>query len=220
MKNIVLNIKKIIFNSKCEICKRQLNDKENYICYNCYSELKYNSSLKKNKKFYYFWDYDGYFKKLIKAYKFKNKKGISKIYMELLEKKIIYLLKKEKIDYIIPVPINKKRKIKRGFNQVEEILNKMEINYIKIKRIKNTKPMYKLLNEQKRMKNINKSFRLNKKYNFNNKTILIFDDIITTGTTINEIKKEININEMPKKVIVLAMASTKTSKNIRGKYEF
>lgn len=212
MKNIASNIKKMIFNSKCEICKRELTDKENYICYNCYNELKYNSSLKKNDKFYYFWDYDGYFKKLIKAYKFKSKKGISKIYMELLEKKIIYLLKKENIDYIIPVPINKKRKIKRGFNQIEEILKKMEINYIKIQRIKNTKPMYKLLDEQKRIKNINRSFKINKKNNFNNKNILIFDDIITTGATINEIKKEIYINKIPKKVVTLVMASTKTSK--------
>ena len=67
----------------------------------------------------------------------------------------------------------------------------MKIYYLKVKRIKNTKKMFKILEEDKRNQNIKNSFFINNETNLSNKNILLFDDIVTTGATLREIKSEI-----------------------------
>ena len=79
----------------------------------------------------------------------------------------------------------------RGFNQVDEILNNLNINYIKLKRTKETKKMHTLLDEKLREENIKDSFHIDSKIDLRNKKILLVDDIITTGSTLREIKKSI-----------------------------
>ena len=64
---------------------------------------------------------------------------------------------------IVPVPIFPKRKSKRKYNHMELVaeefakLSNYEVNFEAIKRIKDTKPQYKL-NKAQRMMNLSKSF--------------------------------------------------------------
>ena len=85
-------------------------------------------------------------------------------------------------------------------------LTNIKINKKLIKKIKYTKPQYKVKN---RYKNILNSFQINKKelLNVNNKTILLIDDITTSGATLEEIINlllEYNIN----KIVCLTIAKT------------
>ena len=61
-----------------------------------------------------------------------------------------------------------------------------------IKRVKDTKPQYKL-NRQERMKNLARAFIVNKEV-YNNKALLILDDICTTGSTFEEMIKTFKNN--------------------------
>ena len=61
-------------------------------------------------------------------------------------------------------------------------------------KIKSTKPHYKL-NKNQRIKNIKDSFKINKE-NYNGENILIIDDLITTGATINEVINEFKKNNI------------------------
>ena len=63
-----------------------------------------------------------------------------------------------------------------------------------ISRIKDTKPQYKL-NKTERMKNLSNAFKINKQ-NYSGKTILILDDICTTGATFEEIINELAKNDI------------------------
>ncbi|MBP9479340.1 MAG: ComF family protein [Sebaldella sp.] len=173
-------------------------------------------SLKKINNIYYFWNYDKDFKTLVSTMKFKNKKGLAVEISELIKEGIIFVLEKEKIDYIIPVPISKERKIERGFNQVEIILDELKLQYLEIKRIKNTKKMFQILEEKKRDENIKNSFCITTDADLNNRSILLFDDIVTTGSTLREIKKELQKVYSVKKIIVLTLAAAREIKVNKG----
>ena len=142
--------------------------------------------------------------------------GCAKDIACLIENGVGFVLEKEDIDYIIPVPISTQRESERGFNQTEVLLDALKIHYLKIKRIKNTKKMFKILEENKRNQNIKNSFFINNDTNLSNKNILLFDDIVTTGATLREIKSEILKKYKVNKIVVLALAAAREIKLNKG----
>lgn len=70
-------------------------------------------------------------------------------------------------------------------------LSGYEVNFELIKRIKDTKPQYKL-KKVERMVNLAKAFEVNPEKLLPDKEILIIDDICTTGSTFEEMVKEFN----------------------------
>ena len=101
-------------------------------------------------------------------------------------------------DYIIPVPLHKKRMRTRGFNQAEKIASYLsdytEIPIIDcIKRNRNTKRLY-ALNKFQREKELKNAFEVKEdSEEIIGKKIILVDDIFTTGTTVNEISKKLKI---------------------------
>lgn len=101
-------------------------------------------------------------------------------------------------DYIIPVPLHKKRMRTRGFNQAEKIANYLS-NYTEIpvidciKRNRNTKRLY-ALNKFQREKELKNAFEVKDgSEEIIGRKIILVDDIFTTGTTVNEISKKLKI---------------------------
>lgn len=101
-------------------------------------------------------------------------------------------------DYIIPVPLHKKRMRIRGFNQAEKIASYLsEYTNIPIidcvKRNRNTKRLY-ALNKFQREKELKNAFEVKEdSEEIIGKRIILVDDIFTTGTTVNEISKKLKI---------------------------
>lgn len=215
MKKLYLNIKKIFFDTKCILCDNESDDKIGYLCYNCYTNMKMSSSVKNISEYYYIWDYNKIYSKIIFDYKYENVKKISNIFSELIKDKLFYVLEKEEIDYIFPIPITKHKLSLRGFNQTEEILKKMNIKYEKSERVKETKAMYTILSKEKREKNILNAFEIIGSKNLNNKNIMIFDDIITTGATTKEFEKMLRKKWNINKLIVFSCMAAKTMKKTK-----
>lgn len=101
-------------------------------------------------------------------------------------------------NYIIPVPLHKKRMRTRGFNQAEKIASYLS-DYTKIpiidciKRNRNTKRLY-ALNKFQREKELKNAFEVKDgSEEIIGKKIILVDDIFTTGTTVNEISKKLKI---------------------------
>ena len=127
-------------------------------------------------------------------YKFQDKSYIYNTFAKIILKneKVCGLLKK--YDIIIPVPIHRKRKLQRGYNQTQLIAKEIAKN-IDIKlcddvlvKSKNTIAQSKL-NKNKRKQNIKNAFKVLNLEKIQGKNILLFDDIFTTGSTVNECSK-------------------------------
>ena len=118
----------------------------------------------------------------------------------------------QKYDYIIPVPLHKYRYRERGYNQAYLILkelSKLEKNIIIknniIKKTENIKPQ-STLNKAERKDNIKGVYEIiNKENKIEDRKILIFDDVFTTGSTTNECSRVLKEHKA-KKVGVLTIA--------------
>lgn len=87
---------------------------------------------------------------------------------------------------IVPMPLYKTRERMRGYNQSELLAKELFPGQKIVKallRIKNTRPQAKLQNES-RFINIKGAFEAERK--FNGETIILVDDVYTTGATMNE----------------------------------
>ncbi|MGO2118654.1 MAG: ComF family protein [Fusobacterium sp.] len=198
-------IKAFVFSNKCSICYNPLDGDHSYICQNCKEKVIKKTHLRKFNKFYFVLDYDSDIKSLIKHFKFYNKKNISYFLSDLIKTSIYKVISENKIDLIIPVPINQEKKLERGFNQINVILELLNIPYEEIIRNKNTYPMSKLKNIYARHFNIKSSFTV--PFNTSNKNILIVDDILTTGNTVKEIIKEIYKKGTPDSIFVFSISA-------------
>ena len=98
------------------------------------------------------------------------------------------------MELIIPVPMFEKKQKIRGFNQSEllaEVLAERihkQCSKNNLKRIRNTTPQ-NTLNAEQRKQNLQGAFAVENTEKVKGKTILLIDDIFTTGTTINECAK-------------------------------
>lgn len=96
---------------------------------------------------------------------------------------------------LIPIPISKKRRRERGYNQcelvVDEILrldqeNRFLTDYNLLARVKHIERQT-LKGRKERIENTKNIFEVNKKSD--NQKIILIDDVITTGSTVEEAKK-------------------------------
>lgn len=212
-----LNILKY-YKGRCYISKRDLIKIDfNDVYSNCYGKLnKYNfdfSIYDENFKDIYYdrvicaHKYAGEFRQKMIALKFYNFKIISKSFGDLLAN--IIENNKIKADLIIPVPVSKKRKFARGYNQSFLIANiASELTGIKIENTVLVKsrdnPKQSLLSLKERIDNTRNIFKVRNSEKIRNKNIILIDDIYTTGATANECSKVLK-NAGAKSVIVLTV---------------
>lgn len=184
------------FGSQCYVCK---NPSKNFeIHSDCQEGLHYKKvillSHYKNKVI----------KKLITDGKFYRKKDIFEDFWKFLSKLLIKYQKdiKKENTLLIPIPIHFLRKWKRWYNQSEllckEISNRTGLEYIPDLLLKNSFSRQQSKAWKKdRQKNIKNTFIFNKKHldnldNLKNKKIVLVDDVISTGSTLNEVSKVLN----------------------------
>ena len=201
----------LIYPPKCGICGK-LN--KSFLCNKCYKILENDANFNIEKKLsyehIYLFKYEGLIRRLIIEYKFKDKSYLYKTIVNFLlkNKKMFEIIKS--YDTIIPVPISKKRKKTRGYNQTY-LIAKDIANSVGIKledrvlfKIKDLIEQSKV-NKEDRLENIKGVYEIRNAKRIINKKILLFDDIYTTGSTVNEccrILKKAN----PDKIGVLTVA--------------
>lgn len=119
-------------------------------------------------------------------------------------------LKFAEFDYIIPIPLHWSRYAKRGFNQAEEMA--IEIAQKSNKPVhspltRNKKTVFQaLLTPEKRWENVKEAFTLthSKTNIFQDKTLLVIDDVLTSGATMKAAVKQLRL--LKPKAIIAAVA--------------
>lgn len=203
---------KFISQPKCKICSQPFEyvvfDQE-LICPNCLKKKPAFDSL-----FTVFY-YNDAIKKIIFDLKYHDQVFLAKNLAKLLfnqNKKIA-----SDVDFITFVPIHKKRLSSRKYNQ-SALLAKFfwqlcqkenpKIRFIPdlLIKVKNTKSQTNLTKIQ-RQKNLNGAFIFNEKYNLlEGKNILIIDDVVTTGTTLEKCCNILKNKGKTQKIFALTLA--------------
>ncbi len=111
---------------------------------------------------------------------------------------------------IIPVPLNQQRLRERGFNQALELsriiaaqLN-IPLDYSLCQRDKAT-PFQSGLSATQRKQNLKNAFKVTTINSYHH--VAIFDDVVTTGTTVNELARQLKLSGV-KTIEVWAIART------------
>jgi len=114
---------------------------------------------------------------------------------------------------LIPVPIHKNRLKSRGYNQAKLLAKEMakqdkksfEILEDVLLKIKDTESQALRECRKERLKNLKDAFLVKNEHKIKGRTVLLIDDVITTGTTVEECRKSL-ILAGARKVIALALA--------------
>lgn len=155
-------------------------------------------------------------KRVIRALKFKNSKDIASFLGELLYTRFLEELSElvslnNKI-IVIPTPLSKERMRERGFNQSELIaraFTKGSSTLIlctkNVERFIHRDPQSSISMKRMRLKNIEGVYRITHKERIRNQTVIVIDDIATTGATLTELKKVLR-EAGARKIVLLAVA--------------
>lgn len=218
---------KIISKPHCEICHNPLeyvssmskntekNSNKNIICVKCLSK---KPIFTKSRSVF---AYNYYAAKLIFGLKYYDKMHIAGFCAEYMKNLIEDF---DSPDFFVPVPLHKKRLLKRKYNQATLLCNELsKITNIPsqidlLQRIKHTRPQVELKGKA-RTQNIKKAIVINPNYLDNSKdtsqlipelygkNAVIVDDVMTTGATIKECAKPL-LKAGVKNIYVLTVART------------
>lgn len=200
----------------CEDCKSKLPYNDKAICGHCGRKLSVSSaycSTCKNRIVNLdgcrsAFVYEKPIKSLIKQTKYERKLYLVELFAKYLAP--LYFKSYFNADLICYVPMTKKALKNRGYNQ-SELLAQALSKHINvpvvdcIEKTKETKRQAKL-NRAGRMKNLEGVFRVTDKSAVANKTVLIVDDVTTTGATAENIAKILK-NANATRVYLLSVAS-------------
>ncbi|MGL1892044.1 MAG: hypothetical protein OCD02_10475 [Spirochaetaceae bacterium] len=156
------------------------------ICPACREKaIVYNSN-------YSFFSYSGLPKEILSQFKFKKDKNFAIYYSDLISD---YIKNNFNNPILCPVPTSRlKRKLKNGY-QLDSICKELVKNGINIQYLlrKHYSKTQKKLDRESRIKNLYSSFYLKSPKLIIESDIVLFDDVFTTGATINACAKKISV---------------------------
>lgn len=172
---------KIISEPKCEKCSFEFAMNVTGLCAKCMKTKSYIDKVISIMR------YDNMTKALIM--KFKNF-GYTEI-VDLFIPSIKNILKDERIDYIIPVPLHWLRHIWRGYNQAamigQAISREMQIKYLPDGLIRKKFTQSNTGSTKERKEKVANAFE--SRFVFQGTNILLVDDVYTTGSTLEACAK-------------------------------
>lgn len=131
---------------------------------------------------------------IVHQFKYKNKFRVAQAMGTLTGNLFISEAVSFKADNIIPVPLFRTKRVQRGYNQSEYIAKGLRetlgipVLNSALKRIRNTRTQTGL-DIDERKQNMDGAFRIKNIEAISGKNIILVDDVVTTGATINECAK-------------------------------
>ena len=195
----------LMYPNLCLVCGENLNRNELHLCLKCLHEIpKTNYHLLADnpieKRFwgkvpifrgtaFFFFQKGSPFQKLLHLLKYKGNKDLGKFLGKYAAVDLLDTDDFSSIDVIIPVPLHPKKYKTRGYNQSEwignglsEILGKPQDTNTLIRVRENTTQTKKSVFE--RYENTDGIFELSNINNLTGKHVLLVDDVLTTGSTL------------------------------------
>ena len=160
--------------------------------------------------------YDGVVKKAVPIIKFGKKPRLANLFGFILGS----LLRSDFVDadLVVPVPLSSSRLKERGFNQAEEIARPVAevlgIPYAGsvLLRTRNTNRQTELKGNLDRIANVTGAFRTSEEWDLTGMTVIVVDDVVTTGFTLHEAAAAL-YRAGAEKVLCAAFAGNRLAKN-------
>lgn len=202
---MIKNLLNLFFPKICLACNNHLSDNELHICTNCRHELpltnfhndKENTVHKmlygrvklENATALLHFSKKGRVQQLIHNLKYKGHQDVGDLLGAWLGSELKAIPSYNKIDIVIPVPLHKTKLRSRGYNQVDrfarQIATAIQADYQPTTLIKTANTKTQVFKDRlKRSASKESNFKIKHDNNLTNKHVLLVDDIITTGATI------------------------------------
>lgn len=201
--NITMKIHKILFPDRCVLCGRLTNEDEHEICSMCRENNKQLIKVAPKFPAIMFIDeqitaawYEDEVRLAVHRFKFNQKPGYARAFAREIFKQ--YILERCHYDFLTYTPSNKMTVFKRGYNQAALLAKELSKYTGKpviktVKKVRRTKAMFKLKPEERRANVLNAYKLCCKPKVIKDKSVLIVDDIFTTGATVSEIAKVLKL---------------------------
>lgn len=186
--------KKLVFveEPRCCHCGKTLPSASQEYCLDCSRKRTGENPIRQGRGLL---EYSDSAKKMMYRFKYSNRSCYSEFFARETEERYEDWLKRISVDVIIPVPMNKRKEKRRGYNQAREFANylgrrlHLPVDGSVVKRVKDTKAL-KLLSPQERKNNLKNAFQVDKNI-VEYRKILLVDDIYTTGSTVETIAEQL-----------------------------
>lgn len=192
----------------CLKCGKGIGDEySKNICPDCETEKRYFELA------FSCFEYKDMGKTIIHKLKYENCREVSKILARLMKQKLAE--ENSCFDAIVPVPIHSSKEAVRGFNQAQLIALEIADGFGVpvwdcITRAKATADQFKLDRVQ-RIVNVHNAFSMNLLYNdVKYDTVLLIDDVFTTGSTANECSRILKEHGVQKVFVATAATGSNT----------
>jgi ComF family protein len=196
----------------CLGCGSDIIEKENFLCLECINNLPHtafawhaNNPVEKifwgripvtagMSEFYF--SKDSIIQNLIHEFKYRGNRKVGLYLGNLMGKSLLNSNRFSHIDALVPLPLFVQKEFKRGYNQslilcagINEITN-IRVITKNVTRIAHTETQTKK-NRIQRWENVERSFSVLEPGSLQGKHILLVDDVITTGATLEACGAEI-----------------------------
>lgn len=206
----------LIYPPKCLLCDCVLASNQLDLCPKCRVDQPL-CPISKNKlpfvdSWLSLWYYEDNAKESLRRYKFRGKRCYAPGYGRLLAMKIQQEMD-GKYDLITWIPVSKRRRFKRGYDQVQLLAQAVgsELGCVPIPclhKIRDNPPQSGISGHAQRRANVLGAYEAVVPEQFSGKRILLLDDIITTGSTASECAKVL-LTAGASEVHVAAVAAAK-----------
>lgn len=227
LSKLVRDFSHLVYPEMCVACNTELSDLETDICSFCDQSITktnyhlFQDASDMDKLFWgrcdlefthahMFFKKDGASQSVLFDLKYKNNAAIGKFLGQRIGKELFEIKQFNTVDVLIPVPLHPKKKFIRGYNQSEEIAKGISqstnksINTGLIIRNKNTATQTKK-SRFERWDNVNNIFKVDEKVKQIDHVLLV-DDVITTGSTIENMITNLRAVHPKIKVSVVTLA--------------
>ncbi len=219
---------RLIFHEGCHACGRPLTVQEKEVCFRCFSQMEetsYHLNAKDNPLYYrfagkvplegvsslFFFDKKGIIQKLLHTLKYRDFPEVGNIMGQYWGETLKGSAFLEGIETIIPVPLHRRKERVRGYNQsvkIAEGLGKvlgLPFDNELIRRIRKTETQA-LKSRLDRWINVADAFVVEKP---TPKGVLVIDDVITTGSTVEACLRALMQTANPPQIIKVGCLATK-----------
>ncbi len=200
----------LFFPRLCLICNHSLYRHENLLCSRCLKELprSYFHLVKDNPVDQIFWgrvnvekatsfliySKDNKAKEILHAIKYNGKNDLASKIGMVFSRELIEVNYFGDIDVVVPVPIHPKKKLKRGYNQSDylaegmaDVMGATVEKKVLLKVLNNSTQTKK--NRFERWQNVEDAYMVADYACLAGKNVLLVDDVVTTGATLEACAK-------------------------------